>query len=122
MANLSEEVPGMLSGIADVERMSVVLERLQTDHIASNRAMHELFLQEQEVDRRTQKIFRELVDLMRLVQQHHLRDYDFSDTGTYSAAQILASMNYNYVLKAMPPDACIRHTMIASMEVEALKY
>lgn len=125
MSKLAKRVEFMPSAATAVEEFSRTLESLQTEHFASNRAMHELFLEDLAVDERTQKIFRELVDLMRLVQKHHLDGHSCSDTGAFSAAQMLVTTNYNYVLKAMPAlprEAEVRHTLIANMVTEALKF
>lgn len=94
-------------------------------HFSSNRAMHEIFLTELKVDERTQKIFRELIDLMRKIQETHLNGSSYTDNGAFSAAQVLVTINYNYVLQAMPAmpsDANLRHALIAKMVTEALKF
>ncbi len=87
--------------------------------------MQELFFEELKVDERTQKIFLELVDLMRLVQKHHLTGVAYTDTGAFSGSQVLVSVNFNYILRAMPAlprDHETRHQMISRMVVAALQF
>jgi AcrR family transcriptional regulator len=125
MLQITARVPDLPDAKACVHLMSASFEPRLIDHFASNRAMHELYLENLKVDERTQKIFLELVELMRLVQKHHLSGEPCTDNGAFSAAQVLVTTNYNYVLKAMPGlarDAEMRHEMIARMVVEALKF
>ncbi|MFM7025125.1 MAG: TetR/AcrR family transcriptional regulator [Limnohabitans sp.] len=111
--------------VEDVCReMSIQLERIQLQDFPANRAMHEDFLEKLEVDPRTKKIFLECVDLMRCVQQAFLKGTSASDTGAFAAAQLLITINYNYVLKAMPAlpvGADERHRLIGKVVAEALK-
>ncbi|MDE4147092.1 helix-turn-helix domain containing protein [Phaeobacter gallaeciensis] len=125
MRQISRQVQDLPDAKTCVHLMSASFERRLIDHFASNRAMHELYLEDLQVNERTQRIFMELVELMRLVQRHHLRSEPCTDAGAFSAAQVLVTTNYNYVLKAMPGlarDPSIRHEMIARMVVEALKF
>lgn len=125
MQALRPGIPEMASADAAIREFSVTLEQIQLAYFASNRAMQELFLEELTVDDRTRKIFLELVDLMRLVQQHHMQGVPCTDTGAFAAAQIVVSINYNYVLRAMPAlprDHETRHRMTARMAVEALSF
>lgn len=122
---LASRVPSMPSADAAIYEVSTAIEKIQLENFGPNRAMQELFLEELKVDQRTQKIFLELIDLMRLVQKHHLCDIPYTDTGAFSAAQILVSVNFNYILRAMPAlprDHETRHRMIARMVVEALQF
>lgn len=105
--------------------LSYKFEKHLTKHFSSNRAMHEIFLAELKVDERTQKIFCKLVDLMRRVQEVHLTASSHTDNGAFFAAQILVTVNYNYVLQAMPAmprETSLRHALIAQMVTEALKF
>lgn len=125
MDEIAIKVPSLVDAYESVHLMSTSFEVHLTQHFGSNRAMHELFLVDLKVDERTQRIFRQLVDLMRQVQKRHLPDCECTDVGAYSAAQMLVTTNYNYVLKAMPAlprDPEVRHRMIAAMVVEALKF
>lgn len=125
MRRIEEQVPTLPDARACVHLMSSSFEPRLTEHFACNRAMHELYLEDMKVDERTQRIFLVLVDLMRLVQKFHLSGERYTDNGAFSAAQILVTTNYNYVLKAMPGlarDAEMRHEMITRMVVEALKF
>lgn len=125
MHEMTARVPAMASAEAAVYELSTVLEKIQLENFAPNRAMQELFLEELKVDERTQKIFLELVDLMRLVQKHHLVGAGYTDTGAFSGSQVLVSVNFNYILRAMPAlprDHDTRHRMIALMTVAALRF
>lgn len=125
MDNLSSTISSKESAVSAVLEFSESLEQLQTKHFASNRAMHELFLENLEVDERTQKIFLKLVNLMREVQAHHLDRHLCTDTGAFSAAQLLVTINYNFVLQAMPAlprDHDLRHRMISKIVVAALEF
>jgi AcrR family transcriptional regulator len=104
--------------------LSSQLEVLQRRHFGSNRAMHEYFLDNLETDAQTQRIFLETVELMRLVQRHWLSDYSYSDVGAFSATQLLVTINYNFVLQAMPAlprDDGNRHQLIAECMACAMK-
>lgn len=105
-------------------KFSSQLEALQRMHFGSNRAMHEYFLDNLETDAQTQRIFLETVELMRVVQRHWLSDYSYSDVGAFAATQLLVTINYNFVLQAMPAlprDDATRHLLIAECMVTALK-
>lgn len=125
MGEMTTRIPAMVSAEAAIYELSTVLEKIQLENFAPNRAMQELFLEELKVDERTQKIFLELVDLMRLVQKHHLGGVAYTDTGAFSGSQVLVSVNFNYILRAMPAlprDHDTRHRMIALMIVAALRF
>lgn len=126
-AVMSEIVRNMAS-YARVEdacrEMSIQLERIQMEDFPANRAMHEDFLEKLQVDPRTKKIFLECVDLMRHAQKTLMKEDTVSDVGAFAAAQLLITINYNYVLKAMPalPVAAeLRHRLIGKIVVQALK-
>lgn len=125
MTAFSEELEQYATVADCTVEISTRFEHHLKAHLGSNRAMHEIFLEELKVDESTQKIFRELIDLMRQVQSHFMADHRFTDTGAFSGAQVLVTTNYNYVLKAMPAmpqDASTRHRMIGRMVGEALKF
>ena len=49
----------------------------------------------------------------------------YTDTGAFSGSQVLVSVNFNYILRAMPAlprDHDTRHRMIALMIVAALRF
>lgn len=104
--------------------MSRRLERIQINHFPANRAMHEDFMENLAVNPLTKRIFLECVELMRHVQRQFLRDSPASDIGAFAAAQLLVTLNYNYVLKAMPALPIheeVRHELIGKLLQEALK-
>lgn len=116
---------GTYAGIDAVcQDMSRRLEYIQLGHFPANRAMHEDFLEKLEVDPRTKKIFLECVGLMRCVQKAFMPGSSASDAGAFAAAQLLITINYNYVLKAMPAlpvNAELRHRLIGKTVAQALK-
>jgi AcrR family transcriptional regulator len=125
MKEMTLRIQAMPSAEAAVYELSTVLEKIQLEDFAPNRAMQELFFEELKVDERTQKIFLELVDLMRLVQKHHLMGAAYTDTGAFSGSQVLVSVNFNYILHAMPALPRYhqtRHQMISHMVVAALQF
>ena len=99
-------------------------EALLQTHKASNRAMHEHFMKDLEVHDLTKAIFRQSVEMMGHIQHKFFEQGTYTDKGTWSAAQILVTVNYNYVLAAMPAlpaDYSERHHLIADLLETALK-
>lgn len=124
MAHIAQTMARYESMEAVCREMSVQLEQIQLADFPANRAMHEDFLEKLEVDPRTKKIFLECVDLMRCAQRHFKPGPAASDVGAFAAAQLLVTINYNYVLKAMPalpPDFELRHRLIGKIVAEALR-
>jgi AcrR family transcriptional regulator len=101
------------------------LERIQTQHFGSNRAMHEHYLEVLETDEQTKQIFLATVNLFLRVQEHFLEPKTYSKSGAYAATQLLVTINYNFVLKAMPglpSTPTLRHLLIAECMLAALKH
>ena len=99
-------------------------EALLQTHKASNRAMHEHFFKDLEVHGLIQSIFRGSIEMMMHIQTKFLEDGTFTKKGAWSAAQTLVTLNYNYVLEAMPGfpvDYSGRHRLIADFLEIALK-
>lgn len=99
-------------------------EALLQIHKASNRAMHEHFLQDLTVHDLTKRIFRECVQMMAQIQRKFLREGTYSSTGAWAAAQLLVTLNYNHVLDAMPAfpqDYSQRHHLLADLLEATLK-
>lgn len=126
IANITLSLPQYVCAIDACASMSRQLEYIQTLHFSANRAMHEYFQENLKVDLQTKKIFKECVDMMRNTQKHFLKKTDSAtDTGAFAAAQLLVTINYNHVLKAMPglpADPEIRHKMIGQIVASALEY
>jgi AcrR family transcriptional regulator len=104
--------------------MSKHAERLQTADFPANRAMHEIFQENLTVDVRTKELFLGAVELMRKTQKMFVKEPGASDVGAFAAAQLLLTLNYNYVLKGMPGfprDAEVRHQLIGRLLAETLK-
>lgn len=98
--------------------MSQTLERLISADYSANRAMHEDFQEYLDEHPLTRRIFLECVEMMRHTQQRFIKAGTCTDTGAFSAAQLLITINFNYVLNAMPGlprSSAERHRMIAQM-------
>jgi AcrR family transcriptional regulator len=127
----SEEMVTIANGLQDFAciedacmHMSRRLEHIQTHAFSVNRAMHEDFQENLRIDPQTKKIFLDCVGLMRQVQKRFNLAHSASDAGAFAAAQLLITINYNYVLKAMPAlpiDPQARHKLIGDVVALALK-
>ena len=105
--------------------MSACLEEIQLADFGANRAMQEDFAQTLETDQLTKRIFSETVELMRCIQSHFLKDMSFTAQGAFAAAQLLVTLNFNYVMNAMPGlprSADLRHQLISQCMKSALAY
>ena len=72
----------------------------------------------------TKKIFKVAVALMRALQVRFLDVSHYTDAGAWNATQILVTVSYNYLLRAMPAlpeDHGKRHKLIADLLEVALK-
>ena len=121
----------VVSELEDAPKLHPVLvatsqryEALLQTHKASNRAMHEHFLKDLEVHDLTKDIFRECVEMMNHIQKKFLAEGTYTDKGAWAGAQTLVTINYNYVLEAMPAfpvDYSERHHLIADLLETALR-
>lgn len=103
---------------------SVRFEALLQMHLGSNRAMHERFLETLEVHDLTKEIFRQCVEMMSKIQQHFYPSEGHTIAGAMAASQILVTIDYNSVLRAMPAlpsDHTARHHLIADILEVSLK-
>lgn len=103
--------------------VSSTFEDLLTKYLAVNRAMHEHFLQNLKVHALTKRIFIQCVEMMEQIQSQYLKGVACSSQGTWAAAQLLVTTDYNYALKAMPGlpvDKKQRHELIADVLEVAL--
>ena len=64
--------------------------------------MHEHFMIELKAHDLTKRIFNECVHMMKHIQANFLDESTYTDAGAWSAAQVLVTVNFNYVLEAMP--------------------
>jgi AcrR family transcriptional regulator len=107
-----------------LREMSRQFEAILQLHMSSNRAMHEHFQQKLEVHDLTKQIFRKCVDLMKAIQARFLEKGGYTDAGAWNATQLLVTINYNYLLRAMPAlpaDHTARHDLVADLLEVALK-
>jgi AcrR family transcriptional regulator len=100
------------------------IEALQLEDFAANRAIHELFMEELENTDETTALLKMCMELMKHLQSHHLPRGTGTEAGAYAATQLVFSINLNYVMKTMPGlprDSEVRHQLIASLMVKALR-
>jgi AcrR family transcriptional regulator len=105
-------------------RISKRAEALQLADFSANRAMHELFMEQLVIAPQTKALFTQCCVLMKEVQTRLLPPCTGTTTGVFAAAQLLFTINYNHVLKAMPGlprDPETRHRMIANIVSAALR-
>lgn len=106
-------------------RVSARLEALIVRHFPANRAMHELFMEDLQVAQPTKTVFRQTVGFMRAVQHSHLGSVPRSEWSAYAAAQLLVTLNYNHVLRAMPAfpvEPEVRHRLIGVLLATTLRH
>jgi len=117
------ELPTFTNAMEACAYISKHIERIQTTDFSANRAMHEDFLEKLIVNPETKKIFMACVNLMRQVQRQFLDAESFTDQGAFAAAQLIITINYNYILKAMPglPANDDRHRLIGEIVAMSLK-
>ena len=61
---------------------------------------------------------------MQAVQAQFLEDESYTDAGAWYATQLLVTIDYNYLLRAMPAlpeDHSTRHNLVAELLEVALK-
>lgn len=124
MDQITRDLPKYAQAADVCYEMSKQAEQQQQIDFAANRAMHEIFQEKLTVDPRTKAIFLRCVDLMREIQKMHMDGTHASDVGAFAATQLLVTINYNYVLKAMPGlpmNSETRHQLISQLVVQALK-
>lgn len=103
--------------------MSERLEDLQRMEFSSNRAMHEDFQENLKINPSTKKIFLECVELMNAAYTQFSDGKVAPKEKVFSAAQLLVTINYNYVLCAMPglpSQPHDRHTLIGEIMASVL--
>ena len=123
MAQIEQNLPQYACAQEACSQVSMHAERLQMADFPANRAMHEVFQEELAVDPRTKALFMQGVALMRKIQNQWLQGTSASDSGAFAAAQLLLTIDYNYVLKAMPglpADLQMRHRLIGNITYQAL--
>lgn len=102
-------------------RICADAQELQAAYFSANRAMHELFMEDLNAHPQTKAMFMRCCDLMRQIQKVHVGAG--TDIGAYAAAQLVFTLTYNHVLKAMPGlprDKQTRHTLMATLVSQAL--
>lgn len=103
--------------------MCASFDALLRTHFSANRGMNEYFKKDLESHDMTKKIFSECVVMMKKIQSKFAPP-TASELGAYAAAQLLVSLNFHYVMRAMPAlplDDYQRHTLNAELIALALK-
>jgi len=106
-----------------LRRISQQFEALLTNYFPANRAMHKFFQVDLNVHPLTKSIFLNSVDLMEKIQSHYLDGAEAKPQGPWSAAQLLVTINFNFVMKSMPalpPEASRRHNLVVKILRTAL--
>jgi AcrR family transcriptional regulator len=112
------------SALMVCKEASVGLERIQKQSFACNRAMQELFIESLTTDEQTKDIFLAAVLLLREIQEGFFPENSHSESGALAATQLMVTVNYNFLLNAMPAlprEADQRHSLIAECMVLALR-
>lgn len=125
MAKIDTDIHTFANAFEVCRHISAEAEMLQTADFSANRAMHELFMEQLTVHPQTKTLFKGCCALMRRIQKVHLPPGTGTDVGAYAGAQLVFTINYNHVLKAMPGlprDPETRHRMIANIVSAALRY
>lgn len=124
---LMAEAVATLSSTVSLEQtfydMSYRFDQLLNKHFSANRAMNEYVKRQLESHDLTKKIFGECIAMMKSVQSAYSISSS-SDVGAYAAAQLLVSIDFHYVMKAMPAlpaDPEVRHQLIAELLVVAIQ-
>ena len=102
--------------------LSQTYESLVMKHWGANRAMHEIFLVEEQIDPQTKGIFKATIDLFLLL---FASPSDVPTPGQmFAAVQLLVTLNYNFCLGAMPGLPSIsaeRHRIISQAIYSAMR-
>jgi AcrR family transcriptional regulator len=125
ISEISDTLHNYEDAIAACRCISMRAEQLQTSDFSANRAMHELYMEQLEIAPETKALFLATLKLMKKIQVAHMPKGTGTDMGAYSATQLIFTINYNYVLKAMPAlpnDYETRHQLIATLVADALKF
>lgn len=123
--NTLDEFQQSAVGETDVQdlcfKISTQYEGLVRKHWGANRAMHEIFLMEGKIDDQTKGIFKATVAMLsELIVQFGIRP---PPAAVFAAVQLMVTINYNYVLLAMPglpEDHDTRQQMIAQLLASVL--
>lgn len=124
MRSLHNQLPNFPNLHFTLREMSQQFEAVLQMHMSSNRAMHEHFQQRLEVHDLTKQIFKQCVGLMKAVQARFHEEGSYTEAGAWYATQLLVTIDYNYLLRAMPAlpeDHETRHSLVADLLEVALK-
>lgn len=120
---ISENLHRYEDALEACKSISIIAEKLQTEDFPANRAMHELFTEQLSIADETKVILKACVELMEKVQVKFFPEGTGTQVGAHAAAQLIFSINYNYVMKAMPGlphDHATRHQLIAGLVIDSL--
>jgi AcrR family transcriptional regulator len=120
---VSEKINNYDNVLEACKFISACVEKLHSDDFPANRAMHEIFTEQLCIADQTKILFRKCVELMKKIQFKFLPEGSGTEVGAHAAAQLIFTINYYYVMKAMPGlprDHSKRHQLIAVMVVDSL--
>jgi len=123
ISDLSKKISNFASAEDACIEISKQIQKCHKDHFCVNRAMFELFAKELIPAPETQELFLALVGLMRQVGTVHLVNSKATDVGIFAGTQMIMSLNFSFVMKAMPglpKDEDARLKLIASIVVLSL--
>lgn len=124
--DMSQLVPYTDLSINEIcANISSIFEQLLITHFSSNRAMFECFGEDLEVHELTKGIFKRTVAMMRAIQLRYGLNSQEAEANAFAATQILVTINFNFVMKAMPGlpiDKAKRHQLIGKLIAEALAF
>jgi AcrR family transcriptional regulator len=105
--------------------LSIKFSETLNSHIASNRAMHELFLEDFETNERTKAIFKNATDLLSSIFQSTSKyNNDIYKYKVFNTTQLLVTLTYQYGIGAMPAfpdDPEERHRLIARLLITTMQ-
>lgn len=118
IATLEGDIDKHRSLIDVLQEVSMRLEAIIATHFSANRAMFEMFQRKLETHPLTKQIFRNSVQLFHKFQNHFLEPGTFTEAGAWASTQLLVTLNFNYLMGAMPGlprEAETRHQFIARL-------
>jgi AcrR family transcriptional regulator len=121
---LHDDLPNCSDALEACSMVSAAIEELQRGDFSANRAMFDDFEEEMRIHPITKMVFMECVNLVSSIRNQFIDKAAHRDSRDFAAAQLLVTLNYNYVMKAMPAfftDPEQRHCLIARLVVETLK-
>lgn len=121
---LMDDLPNCSDVLDACYMVSAAIEALQRDDFSANRAMYDDFEEEMRIHPITKMVFIACVDLVLNIRIRFMEPAAKRDARDFAAAQLLITLNFNYVMRAMPgfsAESDERHRLIARLVAETLK-